>query len=149
MGLVVLILFLSSCLLVGPGLYAALDAWMKGYRPWFWLVSLGPVGLLLMLLRPNLNQAKTPEERERWEQRANWTGGILSGVTLFCAIMPVPAVLVLYSVRSTAVPRAAAVIVAPPPVSAPDLEVEPAVDSQVLTAEPSQSETIRTEGSAP
>lgn len=114
MGLVVLILFLSSCLLFGPGLYAALDAWMKGYRPWFWLVSLGPVGLLLMLLRPNLNQATTPEEREQWEQRADWTGGILSGITLFFAMaMPIFGMVAVFSLRSATVGPAPTVIAVP------------------------------------
>lgn len=147
--MVFLILFLCSCLLFGPGLFAALDAWMKGYRPWFWLVSLGPIGLLLMLLRPNLNQATTPEEREQWEQRADWTGGILSGITLFFAMMPVAATMAIFSLRSVAVPRPAAVIAAPPPVSTVEVEVMPAVDSKVSPEESPQSETIRTEGNAP
>jgi hypothetical protein len=128
--MIVLILFLSSCLLFGPGLYAALDAWMKGYRPWFWLVSLGPVGLLLMLLRPNLKRATTPEEREQWEQRADWTGGILSGITLFFAMaMPIGGMMAIYSLRSVVTAPATAVITAPPMSSTPLIEEMPTTDA--------------------
>ena len=105
----IVIFFLASCLYFGMGLIAACLAWVKGYRPWFWLISLGPVGALLMLLRPNLNRATTPEEREEWEQRADWTGGILSGITLFFAMgLSILGMVSVFSLRSVAVFRPAA-----------------------------------------
>ncbi len=133
-----LILFLSSCLLFGPGLLAALDAWMKGYRPWFWLVSLGPVGALLMLLRPNLNRATTPEEREQWEQRADWTGGILSGITLFFAMaLPILGMVAFVGLRSVAVGPAPAVIAVPAQPIVDELVEMPAPEPQVSPVESS------------
>ncbi len=80
--LILIILVLGFWLVVGLGLAAAFIAWKKGYPPWFWLVSMGPVGALWILLTPSLDQATTPEDRERWETRANWTGGMLSGFTI-------------------------------------------------------------------
>lgn len=53
----------------------------KGYRPWFWPLSLGPVGAMVILLKTPLARATTPEMREAWDQRADWTGGILSAMT--------------------------------------------------------------------
>lgn len=106
-----LIFFLCCGLFCATGLFAAVVAWMKGYRPWFWVASLGPIGALLMMLRPNLNRATTPEEREEWEQRADWTGGILSGITLFVAMgLPVFGMVAIFSLRSAVVVRPAAVI---------------------------------------
>jgi hypothetical protein len=78
----VIVLFGSSILVFGPGFLAAVIAWKKGYRPWFWFLAMGPIGLLWILLTPNIAQATTPEERERWETRTDWSGGILSGFTL-------------------------------------------------------------------
>ena len=82
MGIIIVILALGFWFVIGLGLTAAYIAWKKGYPPWFWLVSMGPVGTLWILITPNLNRATTPEERERWETRANWTGGVLSGFTI-------------------------------------------------------------------
>jgi hypothetical protein len=77
-----IVLFGGSVLVFGPGLLAAVIAWNKGYRPWFWFLAMGPIGLLWILMTPAVAQATTPEERERWETRTDWTGGILTGFTL-------------------------------------------------------------------
>jgi len=77
-----IVLFGGPIFIFGPGFLAALIAWNKGYRPWFWFLAMGPIGLLWVLLTPAVSQATTPEERERWETRTDWTGGILSGFTL-------------------------------------------------------------------
>lgn len=82
------ILISASSLLFGSGFLACVLAWKKGYHPWFWLLSLGPVGLLFMLFSPSLFAAATPEIREKWEDRADWTGGILSGLTFFFLLVP-------------------------------------------------------------
>jgi hypothetical protein len=103
----ILVVIVAPSLFFGFGLLAAWMAWRKGYRPWFWLLSLGPIGALSMLLRPNLNRAETPEEREKWEQRADWTGGILSGVSLFFVMaLPLVGMLVFFSLAVAPVPRA-------------------------------------------
>jgi hypothetical protein len=102
MGL--LIFMLIPGLAFAMGLFAATLAWVKGYRPWFWLVSMGPIGAVLMLIKPNLNRAQTPEEREQWEARADWTGGILSGITLFFSFaVPILLFGALFSYRGVAV----------------------------------------------
>lgn len=135
---VLVIFFLCSSVLFGLGLFSACLAWVKGYRPWFWLVSLGPVGALLMLLRPNLNRATTPEEREQWEQRADWTGGVLSGITLFFAMaMPIVGVLTFFSLRSVAVgPPPAAIAVPAQPIKG-ELDEMPAPEPQITPVESS------------
>ena len=93
----------SSCLFFGPGVVAAFVARWKGYRPWFWLLSAGPFGMLLILLKPSLYRATTPEERARWEQQADWAGGILSGFTMFCMFaLPILGMLTYYSVQRVA-----------------------------------------------
>lgn len=89
MGILLLIVLLG-CISFGAGLVSAVVARFKGYRPWFWVLSLGPVGLLLILVKPNLGKATTPEMREQWEQRADWTGGVLSCITLFFLIAALP-----------------------------------------------------------
>ena len=129
-SLVFVVLFAGSALLFGAGFVAALLAQKKGYRPWFWLISLGPVGALWMLLKPNLRHATTPEARDQWETHADWTGGILSGFTLFF-LMGLPLFGMLAIFRVTAMPpagamNAATVIPTPQPV----LEANP-VDSSV------------------
>ena len=97
---VLLISLVGSCLLFAPGLVAAVVARHKGYRPWFWLLSFGPVGMIWILLKPNLRQATTPEERERWETSADWTGGVLSGFAFFLMFgFPMIAVLGFFSMR--------------------------------------------------
>ena len=104
-SVVFVVLFVGSALFFGPGFIAALLAQKKGYRPWFWLISLGPVGTLWMLLKPNLRHATTPEERDQWETHADWTGGILSGFTLFF-LMGLPLFGVLAFYRVVAMPPA-------------------------------------------
>lgn len=73
----------------GPGLISGLVAWKKGYRPWFWLASMGIIGMLVIFAIPMLAKARTPEEREQMEWRADWTGGILSGVTMLPLVIVV------------------------------------------------------------
>jgi hypothetical protein len=82
MSIVLLPSIVGVCLF-GPGLLAAFVAWKNGYRPWFWLLALGPIGMLVTFFQRDLADAKTPEERERWERSMDLTGGILSGITLF------------------------------------------------------------------
>ncbi|MBC8117044.1 MAG: hypothetical protein H7062_21825 [Candidatus Saccharimonas sp.] len=135
---VFLIFFLCSSLFFGLGLVAAGVAYMKGYRPWFWLVSLGPIGAMSMLLRPNLNRATTPEEREQWEQRADWTGGILSGITLFFAMgLPIVGMLAFFSLRTVAVPSAPAMIAVPALPIEDELVKMPVTEPQVSPVESS------------
>jgi hypothetical protein len=126
--------FLGSGLFFGLSLLAALMAYMKGYRPWFWLFSLGPIGALLMLLRPNLDRATTPEELEQWEHRADWTGGILSGITLFFGMVPLAGMMLIFSYRSMAVVPAPAIVAPPPAVKAYTAET-PLLDPQVSPIE--------------
>lgn len=83
--LFVLILLLPFVLFVPLGLISGFVAWRKGYPPWYWLFSMGPIGIIWILVTRNLSEATTPEEREGWETRANWTGGILSGLTVLPA----------------------------------------------------------------
>ena len=107
MSFILLIGLLGSCLVFGPGLIAGVIAWHKGYRPWFWLLSFGPVGMFWILFKPSLDKATTPEERERWESRADWTGGVLSGFTSFVMFgIPLIAVVGYFSMSLTpAAPR--------------------------------------------
>lgn len=110
-GMIFVVFAAASILVFGPGVISAFVAWSKGYRPWFWLLSLGPVGTLVIVLRPSLGKAETPEEREAWETRADWTGGILSGFTIL-PMFGFPLILVAgwFSYSSMAV--------APPPLPA-------------------------------
>ena len=138
MGSAVFLIFFLSCVFCATGLFAACLAWMKGYRPWFWLVSLGPVGALLMISRRNLSCAATPEEREQWEQRADWTGGILSGITLFFAMgLPILGVLTFFSMGSVAIGPAPTVIAVPAQPIEDELVEMPAPEPQVSPVESS------------
>ena len=135
-----MLVFLVLCcaLFFVTGMISVSLAWMKGYRSWFWFVSMGPVGALLMLLWPNLNRATTPEERELWEQRADWTGGILSGITLFFAMaMPIVGMVAIFSLRSVAVIRPTAVITVPTQPIEDELVEMPAPEPQVSPVESS------------
>lgn len=116
---VMVVLLAGSVLVFIPGLIAGWVAWSKGYRPWFWLLSMGPIGALVITLIPGLAHAKTPEERERMESRADWTGGILSGFTILPALgLPLIVVLLIGSMTSGPV--------APPPMMpAPSATVIP------------------------
>jgi hypothetical protein len=136
----VIVLFGGSILVFGPGFLAAFIAWNKGYRPWFWLLAMGPIGLVWILATPAVVKATTPEQRERWETRTDWTGGILSGFTLL-PMFALPLLGVLWfsavAVRTTPVMIAPA---PPPPIvavpmQAPLIEVieqpEPPMKSEI------------------
>ena len=134
MGIIFLIGLLGSCLVFGPGLVAGVIAWQKGYRPWFWLLSFGPVGMILILFKPNLNKATTPEERERWESRADWTGGVLSGFTAFVMFgIPLIAVVGYFSMSLT--PAAPRPVPPAPPMTAKVIEPAPVSSGPATTAE--------------
>src|SRR4051812_8357260 len=103
-GIIFVVLVLGSALVLGPGLISAVVAHRKGYRPWFWILSLGLVGMVVTLIMPRLGQAVTPEQRERWESRADWAGGSLSAFTfLFMFGFPLLGALVFVGARTTAV----------------------------------------------
>lgn len=107
---------LISMVLFGSGLLAALIAWKKGYSPWYWLFSMGPVGLVVIAATPSLDSAKTPELREIWETKARWVGGVMSGLVVIPMVsVAMLGFLLFFSLRSTAVPpaRVAVPIVAP------------------------------------
>lgn len=124
-----LLLFLGAVILSGiilvAGLITALVANAKGYRPWFWILAMGPIGLIVMVVRKSLDRATTPEERERWQAQADWTGGILSGLT-FVAVFAFP----ILGMATFIVTRAAVIppppMVTPPPI-APPVTVTPQV----------------------
>lgn len=67
---------------------APLIAWQKGYAPYYWMFACGPVGLIVVCCLRSLKAAKTPEEYERMEARANLIGSILTGVALFLSVGP-------------------------------------------------------------
>lgn len=116
-----------GCLLVlGPGFIAAVVAHRKGYRPWFWVLSCGLVGLVVTAVMPPIRRAETPELRERWETRADWTGGILSGIT-FMLMFVFPIMGGLFFVGVTAPMGRPAALLAPPPTVPPPITVEPEV----------------------
>ena len=115
-GLVIIAIAISGVFVFGPGFIAAVVAHRKGYRPWFWILSLGLVGMLVTLFMPGLVRATTPEQREQWESRADWTGGLLSGCT-FLGMFVFPVVGVLFFAR--AVTLMGAPPAPPPPTTAP------------------------------
>jgi hypothetical protein len=115
-GMIFVVFAAASILVFGPGVISAFVAWSKGYRPWFWLLSFGPVGTLLISLKPSLGKAATPEEREAWETRADWTGGILSGFTILPMFgLPLLLVVGMFSYLSMAAPAPPAVTAGPAP----------------------------------
>ncbi len=124
MSFIFLIGLLGSFLVFGPGLVAGVIAWLKGYRPWFWLLSFGPVGMILILFKPNLNKATTPEERERWESRADWTGGVLSGFTAF-VMFGIPLIAVVGYFSMTLAPAAPRPVPTAPAMSTEWFEIPP------------------------
>lgn len=98
-------LLVGSVLVFGPGLIAGWIAWTKGYRPWFWLFAMGPIGAVVIALMPPLQSLATPEEIDRQETRADWTGGVLSGITVLpMFILPLIGVLFFLQFRSVAPP---------------------------------------------
>ena len=64
-------------------LISPLVAWRKGYAPYYWQFACGPVGLVVVCCLRSLRSAETPEQYERMETRANWIGGVLTGVAVF------------------------------------------------------------------
>ena len=61
-------------------------AWRKGYVPYYWLFACGPVGFVVVCCLRSLKNAKTPEQYEQMEARANLIGCILTGITLFLSV---------------------------------------------------------------
>lgn len=112
----IVLFFLTSSLFFGAGLIATCLAWKKGYRPWFWLISMGPIGLGLMLVKPNLSRATTPEQREQWEASADWMGGVLSGLSLFF-LLAFPLLMMGFFVGLARAPIAPAPVILPPAAS--------------------------------
>lgn len=124
-------LIIASTLFFGFGLIAGMIAWYKGYRPWFWLLSMPPIGFLVIALIPGLGRATTPEERERMESRADWTGGILSGFTLVPMFaLPLIGAMLYFVLQSQPV--------VPLPMMSPT--------ATVVTEESGTSESVMTEG---
>ena len=141
MSFIFLIGLLGSCLVFGPGLVAAVIAWQKGYRPWFWLLSFGPVGMFWMLFKPSLDKATTPEERERWESRADWTGGVLSGFTSFVMFgIPLIAVVGYFSMSLT--PAAPRPVPAAPPMTVTVIEPAPISSGPTVTTESTSADKL-------
>ncbi|MDB5342973.1 MAG: hypothetical protein JWP89_1350 [Schlesneria sp.] len=120
-GIIFIAMAVGSLIILGPGLVSAVVAQRKGYRPWFWILSFGLVGLLVTALMPGLGKAATPEQREHWETRADWTGGVLSVCTfMLMFVFPLMGALFFVGVSAPmagpAIPR--------PPVMAPPIVVE-------------------------
>lgn len=136
MGIIFLIAVGLCGLMLLLGLISAIIANFKGYRPWFWILAMGPVGLIIMLVKQSLNRATTPEERERWETQADWTGGVLSGLTFMSVFgLPILGAAAFLSARAVAIP-------APPPVAPPLVvvpEVAPPALDEVMIDAPAQA----------
>jgi 4-amino-4-deoxy-L-arabinose transferase-like glycosyltransferase len=133
-GIVFIAMAVGSLLILGPGLVSAVVAHRKGYRPWFWILSSGLVGLLVTVLMPGLGKADTPEQRERWETRADWTGGILSACT-FMLMFVFPVIGALFFVSVSAPMAGPAIPI--PPTMAPLITVEEPMDAEMLEVVPS------------
>jgi hypothetical protein len=139
MGISLLVLLVAGALLFAPGLLSAVVAHQKGYRPWFWILSCGLVGMLVTIFIPSLSRATNPEERERWEARADWTGGLLSGFTFLSMFgMPLLAGLFFFSARSSMV--RALPTPPPPPIRGSVTTVEEPT-GELETMEPVTSES--------
>ena len=138
------ILLVGSVLVFGPGLIAGWIAWMKGYRPWFWLLAMGPIGALVIALFPSLARAATPEEIDRLETRADWTGGILTGFTVLpMFLLPLVGVLFFLQFRSMAPPPPP--MMAAPTVTAVPLEAPAQSEPNILTDTPTPATVEGTE----
>jgi MFS family permease len=123
-------------LVLGPGLLAAWIARKKGYRPWYWILAMGPVGLIVILCQPALETADTPEDRERWESRADWTGGVLSVISAF----PVFGLAILILFTTVFLMRSVGPV-PPPPIAAPTA----AVLDTITIQEPDSAEPMTPE----
>lgn len=88
-------------LLVAPFILSPLMAMKKRYAPWFWMFACGPIGLVVITCLPSLKSAKDPEEFERFENRANLIGAVLSCIGLFIGMIPV--VLALANLQSRSI----------------------------------------------
>ncbi|HEY4262524.1 MAG TPA: hypothetical protein VGM98_20345 [Schlesneria sp.] len=120
MGLLLVLFVLGGGLFLGPGLISAFIAHRKGYRPWFWLLSMGLIGTVVTLIIPGLGKATTPEERDRWESRADWAGGLMSGFTFF-SLLALPLMAALFFVGAS---RAAPAMRPMAPIAAPSGTME-------------------------
>lgn len=67
----------------------------KGYAPYFWLFACGPVGLIVIACFPSATKAVNPEDLEALQARANTTGAILTGFSLFVALALLVPIVVL------------------------------------------------------
>lgn len=67
----------------------------KGYAPYFWLFACQPLGLIVLACLPSTESAKTPEDLEVMQARANTTGAILTGIALFVAFTLILPLIVL------------------------------------------------------
>ena len=74
-------------------LLSPLIAIRRGYAPYYWMFACGPIGLVVITLLPPLKAARDPEEYERFQDRANFLGAVLSWIGIFVAMIPVVALL--------------------------------------------------------
>lgn len=84
-GLDEMILLLVSSAAFIAFLASPFVAKRKGYAPYAWLFACQPLGLLVLACLPDAKTAKTPEDLEIMQARANMTGAILTGIALFAA----------------------------------------------------------------
>jgi hypothetical protein len=61
----------------------------KGYAPYYWMFACGPVGLMIVSCLRSTSKAKTPEELERMQSRANTIGAVLTGFAFLLALSAV------------------------------------------------------------
>lgn len=80
-----IILLLVSSMCFVAFIVSPFVARQKGYAPYFWLFACQPLGLLVLACLPSAKTAKTPEDLEVMQARANTTGAILTGIALFAA----------------------------------------------------------------
>lgn len=73
--------------------FSPLIAMKKGYKPWFWLLACGPIGLTTIICLRPLKSAKDPVEYEWLENRANFIGAVLSWIAIFICTIPLLAAL--------------------------------------------------------
>ena len=74
-------LMVFGCMIVSP-----LIAKQKGYTPYYWILALHPVGLIVIANLPSLRDAKAQEQREQMEFSGNRTGKRLSFIGLLLAV---------------------------------------------------------------
>lgn len=136
-GIIFIAMVIGSLIILGPGLLSAVVAHRKGYRPWFWILSSGLVGLLVTVLMPGLGKADTPEQRERWEKRADWTGGLLSGFTFaFMFVLPALGLMFFVGAWKTAPMMRPLGIPAPPQIVVEDEMMTIETPADVIESQP-------------